>query len=99
MDDGVALADVAQELIAQSLSFGCAFHESGNVDYLARGGHDAPRMHELGQLVEALVGHGDHAQIGFYRTERKVCRLRLGTRQAVEKCGLAHVGESHDAAF
>ena len=99
VDDGIRLADVAQELIAQSLALGSAFHQSRYVHYLAGGGHDAARVHQLGQLVEPLVGHGDHAQVGFYRTEREVGCLRLRAGEAVEQRGLAHVGESHYTTF
>src|SRR3712207_7445477 len=83
MDDGVALTDVAEELIAQSFALGSAFHEAGNVDNLAGGRYDSARVNYLGEAVETLIGNADDAQVGFYRTEREVCRLCLGARQAV----------------
>ena len=99
MDDGVALADVAQELVAQALALAGAFHEACYVYYLTRGGNNSSRMHNLGQLGQPLVGNGDDSQVGLYRTEGEVGCLSLGARQTIEQCGLTHVGQSHDTTF
>ena len=86
VDDGVGLADVAQELIAQALALRGPLHQAGYVYYLARGGYDAPGVDELGQACEPLVGDGDHAHVGLNGAKRKVGCLRLGARQTVEQC-------------
>ena len=99
VDDSVCLAYVAQELVAQPLAFRRALDEAGYVYNLDRGGHDAPRMDDFGQSRQPLVGYGDDAHVGFDGAEREVGRLRLGARQAVEKRGLAHVGQPHYAAL
>ena len=99
VDDGIRLADVGQELVAQSLTLAGALHESCNVDNLHRGGHYAPRVHQLSELSEPLIGHGDDAHVGLDSTEGEVCRLRLGVRQTVEEGRLAHVGQSHDSTL
>ena len=99
VNDGIGLAYVGQKLVAQALALAGAFHKAGNVDNLDGGGHDALGVHKLGQLVEAIIGDGDHPHIGLDGAERKVCRLRLGVRQAVEQSGLAHVGESHNTTL
>ena len=49
VDDGVRFADVAQELVAQSLALAGTFHQSCDVHDFACGGHDASRMHDFGQ--------------------------------------------------
>ena len=99
MDDGVSLTDVAEEFVSQSLALAGALHESGDVYNLACCRHDASRVYNLGELGESLVGHGNHAHVRFYRTEREVCSLCLCARKAVEKSGLSHVWESHDTTF
>ena len=99
VDDGVGLADVAEELVAQALALRRTLHESGDVYYLASCGHDATRVNYLGKLREAFVGNGDDAHVRLDCTEREVGCLRLSVREAVEKSGLAHVRESYDTTF
>jgi hypothetical protein len=48
MDDGIALADITQELIAEAFAFGGALHQSGDIYDFAGGGNNAAGMHELG---------------------------------------------------
>ena len=99
VDDGVGLADVAEELVAQTLALAGALDESGDVYYLARGGHDASRVHYFGELGESFVGYCYHAYVRLDCTEGEVGCLRLGVGEAVEKSGLAHVGESYYTTF
>ena len=99
VDDGIRLTDVAEELVAETLALARTFHESGDVYYLAGGGNDASGMHQLGQFGESLVGNGDHAHVGFNRTEGEVGCLCLGTRQTVEEGGFTHVGQSDNSTF
>ena len=99
VDDGVGLADVAQELVAQALAAAGALDQAGDVDNLDRGGHDARGIHQFGEFVQSLIGHGDDAHVGLDGAERKVGRLRLGIRQAVEQGGFAHVGQPHDSTL
>lgn len=79
MDNGVALADVAQKLVAQSFTFAGAFHQSGNIDNVAYGGHDASWMNDFGEFGQSLVRHGYLTHLGVDSTKRKVCRLCLCT--------------------
>ncbi len=95
MDDGVGLTDVSQEFVSQSLTTARTLDQTRNVHDLDGRGHDTCRVHQLGQLIQALIGHGDHAHIGLDGAERKVCRLRLGIRQAVKQGRFAHVGQPH----
>ena len=91
MNDGIALADVSEELISKSFAFGSAFHQSCNVHDLTGSGHDTSRVHDFSKFCESLVGHGNHTQVGFYRTEREVSSLCLSTGQAIEQSRLSHV--------
>lgn len=99
VDDGVRVADVAQELVAQPLALRGALDQTRDVDDLDRRGDHAPGVVDLGQADEPLVGHGDDAHVGFDRAEGEVGRLGLCVGEAVEKRRLAHVGQAHDAAL
>ena len=72
-----AIADVSQEFVAEALALGGTLHQSGNVYNLAGGGHDASRVHNLGQTGEALVGHGDHTYVRLDGAEGEIGCLRL----------------------
>ena len=45
MDNGVSLTDIAQELVAQALATAGTLDQTGDIDDLDRGGHDACRIH------------------------------------------------------
>ena len=85
VDDGVALADVGQELVAQAFALAGALHEAGNIDDVAYGGHDAARVHEFGEPSQSLVGHGDLSKLSIDGAEGEVSCLRLRARQTVEE--------------
>ena len=73
---GVGLADVREELVAQALALAGARHEACDVHELHGGGHDARRMVDVRQRVEARVGHGHHAHVGLDGGERDSWRAR-----------------------
>mmetsp|Transcript_24983 Transcript_24983/g.57749 ORF Transcript_24983/g.57749 Transcript_24983/m.57749 type:complete len:286 (-) Transcript_24983:634-1491(-) len=54
VDDGVALSDVSEELVAEALSGGRALHQAGDVDELEGGGNDLGTAN----FVRAFVGGG-----------------------------------------
>ena len=85
MDNGVSLTDVSQELVAQALATAGTLDQTSDINDFDRRGHDARRIHQLGELVETLVGNGDNAHIGLDGAEREVGRLRLGIRQAIKQ--------------
>ena len=76
--DGISLAYVGEELVSQPFALACALDKSGDVHYLDGRRDYPPRMYQLCQLGEALVGHGDDAHIGLDGAEWEVCRLCLG---------------------
>ena len=99
VDYRIGVADVGQELVAQTLALGGSLDKTGYVDDLDSGGYDAFRIIYFGQLDQTLVRHGYHAYVGFDSTEREVGRLRLGIRQTVEKRRLAYIGQSDYSAL
>jgi hypothetical protein len=53
----------------------------------------------ISELVQARIGHFHHADVGLDGAEGIVLGGDAGLGQGVEKSGLAHVGQAHDAAF
>ena len=97
MDDGVALPDVAQELVAQACALAGTFHQTGNVHEFHHGGGLLGGLPQLGQLVQPGVRHGHDARVGVDGAEGVVGRLCVaGAGNGVEQSGLAHIGQSHD---
>ena len=99
VDDGVGLADVAQELVAQALALAGPGHQAGDVDELDDGRHHTLRLHDGRQLRQPRVGHLDHADVGLDGAERVVLGRDAGLGERVEEGGLADVRQSDDAAL
>ena len=98
--DGVHLADVGQELVAQALALAGALHQAGDVHKLHPGGDDLLRARERRKLLQAPIGHGHHARIGLDRAEGEIGSGGLGVgHQSIEEGGFAHVGQPHDSGF
>jgi hypothetical protein len=95
--DRVALADVAQELVAESLALRGTADQAGDVGEPHAGGHDPRGVVELGQLGQARVGDADHADVRLDGGERVAGREGPGSGQRVEQGGLADVGQADDA--
>ena len=100
MGDGVDLADVGEELVAEPLALRGAAHQAGDVDEGEPRRHDLHGLGELRQRVEPRIGHRHLADIGLDGAERIVRRLRRRRRgQRVEERRLADIRQADDAAF
>ena len=98
--DGVDLADIAEELVAEPLALGGAAHQARDVDEGQPRRHDLGGLRELRQHLQPRIGHRDLADIGLDRAERIVRRLRRrGLGQRVEERRLADIRQTDDAAF
>ena len=85
MNNGISLANVGKELVTETFTLRRALHQSGNIHDFHRGGNNLLGIHQLGELVESLIGHGNHAHIRLDGAKREICRLRLGVRQTVKQ--------------
>ena len=97
--DGVGLADVREELIAEPFALRRAGDEAGDVHELHRARHHPRRRDDCRQAVEARIGHRHHAGVRFDGAERKVLGVDGGAREGVEERGLADVRQADDAAL
>ena len=95
MDDGIRLAYVAKKLVAKPLALRGSLHEACDIDNLHRRRHDASRVYQLRQHVQALVRNGDDAHVGLDGAKGEVCALSLCVAQAVKEGGLAYVWQSY----
>lgn len=100
LDDGVDLADVGEELIAEAFALAGACDEAGDVDELEDGGDGFFAGGELGEGVEAGIGDGDDAFVGFDGTEPVVGGHGLtGFGEGVKEGTFAYVGETNNACL
>jgi hypothetical protein len=83
--DGVALADVGQELVAKPGSLGCALDDAGDVDERHRRRQDLLRAEDLRELVQPWVGQRHDPFVRLDRRERIVGSQHVVSRQRVEQ--------------
>ena len=95
--DGVHLADVGEEFVAQPLAAARALHQARDVHELQRGGRVLFGVVHFRQHVQPPVRHGHHAGVRLNGAEGIIRRLRAGTGDGVEQRALAHVRQAHDA--
>ena len=95
--DGVDLADVGEELVAEALALAGALDEAADVDDLHGGVHDVAALRHLGEAVEALVGHLGDADVGVLGGERVRRGERAAAGEGVVQRALPGVGEADEA--
>ena len=99
MCDGIDLADVLEEFIAEALALGRALDEAGDIDEAHGGRRRLLRLVELMQDLEARVRYGYDADIRLDRAEREVCGLSAGFRDGIEKRALADIRQADNTNF
>ena len=100
MGDGVAFADVGEELVAEPFALRGAAHETGDVDEGQTGRDDFLRAGDFRESRQPRVRHRHLADVGLDRAERIIGRLGCGgLGQRVEERRFADVRQADDAAF
>ncbi|KPW88813.1 Uncharacterized protein ALO79_06595 [Pseudomonas syringae pv. castaneae] len=99
VSDGVGLADVGEELVAQAFAFRSACHQACDVDELHGGRQDAFRVDDGCQGRQARVRHRHDAAVRFNGAEGEVLGRNTRFGQGVEQGGLADVRQADDAAI
>ena len=97
--DGIHLAYVRQELVAQPLALRGAGNQPGDIDELDGGRNDLLRPGNIAQLLQPRIRHRHHAHIGVDGTEGEIGRGDTGLGQRVEQSGFANIGQTDDSAF
>ena len=96
MNDHIHLTDVGEEFVSQTLAFGSAFDQTGNIHKFQDGRGDFFGMVNFCQSIQPFIGHINDAHIGIDGAEGIVGRLGLQVGQCVKKGALAHIGQAHD---
>ena len=97
--DGVAFADVGEELIAEAFALACSGDETSDVDEFHDRGHNAFGLDDFRQGRKARIGHFDDARVRFDRAEGIVFRGDARLRECIENGRLADVGQADDATL
>ena len=100
LDERVHFADVAEELVAQALAVGRAFHQAGDVHELKGRRDERADLDDLAELRQARVRHADDAEVGFDGAEGIILRrglVRAG--DGVEEGGFPDVRKTDDACL
>ena len=82
--DRVGLANVGEELVAESFAFGRAFDESRDVDELHDSRHRSLWLDDPRELTEARVRHFHHPDVRLDGAERIIRSFRLRRGEGVE---------------
>ena len=99
MDDGVHLADVGEELVAQALAVARALDQAGDVHEFQRGRGVFFGVVHLREHVQPFVRHGDHAGVRLDGAKRVIRRLRARAGDGVKQRALADVRQTDNAQF
>ena len=97
VDNGVRAADVLKELVAEARTLARALDEARDVDKFDDGGSLLLGVVHLGELIEALIGNGHHADVRLDGAEGVVGALRARVGDRIEESGLADVRKSDDS--
>ena len=95
--DGVDLADVGEELVAQALALRGALDEPADVDDFHGSVHEHLGLAHRAQALDALVGYLGHADVGVLGGEGVWRSERAPTSESVVQRALARVGETDQA--
>ncbi|SCJ09046.1 Uncharacterised protein [uncultured Clostridium sp.] len=97
MHNGIALADVAQELVAKARALTGTLYKARDIHELHDGRGLFIGLPDLGQLVQTLVRHGYDAAVRLDGAEGIVCGFCiLGGGDGIEQSGLADVRQADD---
>lgn len=97
VDNGVRAADVLEELVAEARTLARALDEARDVDKFDDGGSLLLGVVHLGELIEALIGNGHHADVRLNGAEGVVGAFRARVGDRVEESGLADIRQSDDS--
>ena len=95
---GVGLANVREELVAETFTLAGAFDDTRDVDELHRGGNNGVGLDHRDDAIHARIGHGNNADVGIDGAEGIVRRWSLGGCEGVEDSRFSHVGEADNSA-
>ena len=98
MKQGVCIADMAQELVAQPFSLAGAFHQAGDIHEFDGRLNDPVHFGDLRDPVQPGIRDRDHSLVGLDRAEGIIGNFRLlSACKDIEQGAFPHVGKPDDA--
>ena len=98
VNNGVRVADSAQELVAQPFATAGALYQTGDIREFNRRRNRLRNLQQRGQALQSLVGHRDHRLVRFDGAKGVVSHgCTLGTGESVESGAFANVGQADDS--
>ena len=94
--NGIRVADMAQELVAQTFAFRCPFYQTGNVNKVHNGRRNFFRIKHFGQHVQPFIRHGNHALVRLNGAERIIGRLCPGFCNRIKQRALPYIRKPYD---
>ena len=85
MGDGVRFPDVLEELVAQPFAVRGTGYQPRDIHELHGRWHQLVRFHDIDELLQPWIRHGNDANIGIDGAERIVFRGDFATRQGIEE--------------
>ncbi len=95
--DGIRLADVGEELVAETLAFGSALYEACDVDEFHGSRNGLYRVRHDAELREALIWHRHDADCRVDGGKRVIRDEDALLGECRKECRLPHIGEPDDA--
>ena len=98
LEDGIDTANMGEEFISESFPLTGSFDEPSNIDEFDGCRDDLRAIHHSTDLLEAFIIHIHDPDIGFDRTEGKVCcfgGIRL--RKGIEEGRFTDIRETDDS--
>ena len=100
LNDGIHLSDVAQKLVSKPFALARAGHEPCDIHEFNRRWQDFFGLREIGQFLQAVIGHVHNTDIRLDGAEWEVGRLGLARAgDGVEESGFSHIWEPDDSCF
>jgi hypothetical protein len=97
VDEGVDLAQAAEEAVAEAFAGAGSLGQGGDVDELHAGRHDLAGLRHVGQLPQPLVRHLGDTDRRLRGGERVSGNDGVGPGQGIEQAGLPGVGQADKA--
>lgn len=96
VDDGVYLADVGKELVAQALALDAPFTRPAMSTNSMTAGVIFSESYRAASCFKRGSRNAYNAYVGINGTEWVIGRFCAGFGQGIKKCTFSHIWQSHD---
>lgn len=97
--NGLAFADVGEELVAKAFALGSTLNEACDVHEFGNGGNDGLGIVNLDQFVQTSIRNVHHTHVGVDGAEGIVSGFGACVGDCVKDGALTDVGQAYDTTF